>query len=256
MNADIFNLIALKCDIRAMIQLKSVNKNLNRWLSHGPAAKHMLQLKNDYLMVKRNGRKLKYVKNQTYDICLTAIKQDASAFMYVKNQTDEICMAAVKLDERNLKYIKNQTYDICMEVVRNHGYALRYVKENDGEKMSGHIELMTDGSDDFPYFDDWEDFMHKLATESPFDIQLFIEDEGNRMNWYNQGMAEIFYERDGISPTEFKEEFREYVTNELKNLNEDFEYELENDYKANIDLFVDYAAALHLFYLKQQHNEI
>ena len=35
-------------------------------------------------------------KNQTEELCLVVVVKDGKAFKYVKIQTDEICLAAVK----------------------------------------------------------------------------------------------------------------------------------------------------------------
>ncbi len=37
--------------------------------------------------VKKDPFSLKYIKNQTEEICLAAVKQNGSTIMYVKNQT-------------------------------------------------------------------------------------------------------------------------------------------------------------------------
>ena len=50
---------------------------------------------------------LKQLKNQSYkDITLENIKQDGDALKYVKNQTPELCLAAVQQDGDALKYVK------------------------------------------------------------------------------------------------------------------------------------------------------
>lgn len=46
--------------------------------------------------VKQNGLNLKYVKEQTPEICLAAVQENGLALEYVKEQTPEICLAAVK----------------------------------------------------------------------------------------------------------------------------------------------------------------
>lgn len=112
MNADIYHLLALKCDIQENLRLKLLNKTVNRWLSTGPATKRLLQLKKDYLRVKQNGDILRYVRDQTEEICLLAVKQDGHALYHVRNQTKEICLEAVKQNGYALMYVENKTYDI------------------------------------------------------------------------------------------------------------------------------------------------
>ena len=55
--------------------------------------------------VKENGYALRFVKNQTLEICLEAVKQNGDALRYVNNQTLEICLEAVKQDGDALRYV-------------------------------------------------------------------------------------------------------------------------------------------------------
>ena len=50
----------------------------------------------DMEMVMRDGLNLEFVKKQTEEICLEAVKQKGNALEFVENQTEEICLAAVK----------------------------------------------------------------------------------------------------------------------------------------------------------------
>lgn len=59
--------------------------------------------------LKQNGYVLKYVKEQTPEICLAAVKQNGCALKYVKEQTPEICLSAVKQDSNALKYVKSKS---------------------------------------------------------------------------------------------------------------------------------------------------
>ena len=58
---------------------------------------------------KQNGFALKFVKEQTQEICLEAVKQYGLALQYVKEQTFEMCLEAVKQNGNALKYVINQT---------------------------------------------------------------------------------------------------------------------------------------------------
>jgi len=61
---------------------------------------------------------------------LEKVKQDGNALRYVNNQTLEICLEAVKQDGDALRYVNNQTLEICLEAVKQNGYALQYVNKN------------------------------------------------------------------------------------------------------------------------------
>ena len=50
-----------------------------------------------------------YVKNQSPEICLEAVKQNGMALEYVKNQTKEFIELAIKNDYTNFSYIRDKT---------------------------------------------------------------------------------------------------------------------------------------------------
>ena len=62
-------------------------------------------------LVKQNGRILKYIEEQTPEICLAAVKQDGRALEYVKDQTPEICLEAVKQNEYAKLFVKDSALD-------------------------------------------------------------------------------------------------------------------------------------------------
>ena len=91
--------------------------------------------------VKQDGLALRYVKEQTPEICLEAVKQNGYALQYVKEQTEEICLEAIKRYVYALRYVKDQTPEICLEAVKNNGWALQYVNENIFTKEEIIIEV-------------------------------------------------------------------------------------------------------------------
>ena len=56
------------------------------------------QISKDLEAVKQDPYAVKYVEDQTPEICLEAVKQNGLALFYVKNQTSGICLEAVKQD--------------------------------------------------------------------------------------------------------------------------------------------------------------
>ena len=62
----------------------------------------------DLEAVIQYGYDLKYVKEQTTEICLIAVKQDGYALEYVKEQTNEICLEALIQNKDALKYINSK----------------------------------------------------------------------------------------------------------------------------------------------------
>lgn len=82
--------------------------------------------------VSKNGRYLKYVKNQTSNICLAAVEQNGFALQYVINQTPEICLAAIEQNFRALQYVRNQTPELCLAALTysdNDEECLLYIRD-------------------------------------------------------------------------------------------------------------------------------
>lgn len=87
-------------------------------------------LKNNILFqgVEKDARALKYIEDQSEELCLKAVKKFGCALEYVKHQTPEICMEAVKQDGYALKFVKEQTPVLCLAAVQQDVYALKFVK--------------------------------------------------------------------------------------------------------------------------------
>jgi hypothetical protein len=83
--------------------------------------------------VRYNGCLLEFVKEQTREICMTAVHKDPYALQFVKNQTDAICMVAVCRNGYTLRYVRKQTYELCEAAVHQTWMALRWVKEQTPE---------------------------------------------------------------------------------------------------------------------------
>lgn len=71
------------------------------------------------------------MEKQTDALCLAAVKNTAAAFAFVKNETPEFALAAVKQNGLALEYIKqeNHTDEICLAAVKQNGLALEFVEE-------------------------------------------------------------------------------------------------------------------------------
>jgi hypothetical protein len=83
--------------------------------------------------VKKLGNNLQFIKKQTPEICLAAIKNDPFALVYIQEQTSELCLIAVKISGISLPYVREQTPEICLEAVKQNGSALQYVREQTPE---------------------------------------------------------------------------------------------------------------------------
>jgi hypothetical protein len=69
----------------------------------------------------QNYKALKYVKDQTEEICLEAVKQNGYALQYVKEQTEAICLEAVKEDGDAFQYVEKY-YQSVADIVSEKDY--------------------------------------------------------------------------------------------------------------------------------------
>jgi hypothetical protein len=83
--------------------------------------------------VQQNGLALQHVKNQTPKLCMVAVQKNGWSLRYVQNQTPEICLVAVQQNGLTLKYVTIQTPELCLAAVREYGYALQHVKNQTPE---------------------------------------------------------------------------------------------------------------------------
>jgi hypothetical protein len=67
---------------------------------------------------------------KTYEEVCNTIKSAGYALRYVRNQTEEICKLAVQDDGEALQYVHNQTEEICKLAVQQNGDALKYVSDD------------------------------------------------------------------------------------------------------------------------------
>lgn len=77
--------------------------------------------------VKLDGMMLKYVKNQTMEICEEAIKNNYQALCYANYQPEYLCLKAVQNNGKLIKYVKQKTEKICEAAVKHNSYALKHV---------------------------------------------------------------------------------------------------------------------------------
>ena len=83
--------------------------------------------------VTNYGFSLMYVKEQTPELCLAAVTSHGWALDFVKDQTPELCLAAVISDGLALENVINQTPEICLAAVTEYGGALQFVKDQTPE---------------------------------------------------------------------------------------------------------------------------
>jgi hypothetical protein len=81
--------------------------------------------------IKQSYMALRYVKDQTPELCLYAIQQDCWALQFVKEQTDDLCKIAIKKSGSALQFVNNQTYEMCKIAVYECKVALQFVRNKD-----------------------------------------------------------------------------------------------------------------------------
>lgn len=75
-----------------------------------------------------NGQALKYVVNQTKEICEFSVKKYPLSLQFVKNKTNKICQIAIKKNPESLKYILSPSLDLQMLAVSKNGHIIKYIK--------------------------------------------------------------------------------------------------------------------------------
>ena len=167
------------------------------------------QIQKDLEMVQQDGWwALQFVKEQTPEICMIAVKQNGWALRYVEEQTPEICMAAVQQNGLALKYVKEQTPEICMAAVQRNGYALRYVKEQTPELCAEAVKNDSDAwglvAEDLK-----EEVKALLNNENSLE-----EKKQNPMN--NDGQQEVWFKNKITGEKIVLEDFVEFVWEEAE----------------------------------------
>jgi len=129
-------------------------------------------------ILKKDGRVLQFIKNQTREMCIVACQYDGWALEFVNEQTEEICiiacesdsymlnfvdnltdeirLAACRHDGKTLSVIKNQTEEMCIVACRQNGMTLKFVN-NQNEKTC--IEAIKNNKDAIQYID-WKQMVY------------------------------------------------------------------------------------------------
>jgi len=105
---------------------------MKNYANHGVSKKSYYFVEpnmNNYLeAVNQDAHALKYIEDQTEEICLEAVRKDPFALMDVRNQTETICLEAVRMNVLALNYVRNQTEEICTAAINQGINAISFVK--------------------------------------------------------------------------------------------------------------------------------
>lgn len=88
-------------------------------------------------------------KNQTYNICLEAVKNNGDAFQYVKEEfkTHELCLMAIRDDVFNMTYIENPTKEIQLEALKIDSTVISVFEEINFEVVLTALQSAKDVND-------------------------------------------------------------------------------------------------------------
>lgn len=56
--------------------------------------------------IEKRGRLIRYVKDQTHEMCIASIKNNWTALKYIKDQTPLLCKLAVDINPQAMKYVR------------------------------------------------------------------------------------------------------------------------------------------------------
>ena len=68
------------------------------------------------LSIRQSGRALRFVKEQTSELCLEAVTQNGLNLVFVQQQTPMICLAAVNRHGMALEYIPKKEQTLAMAI--------------------------------------------------------------------------------------------------------------------------------------------
>ena len=84
--------------------------------------------------IKQDGLMLEFVKEEfkTGDLCTLAVEQNSEALKFVPEcfQTNDMCTFAICQDANVFRYVKNQTQELCDLAVKKNCDAFKYVEDS------------------------------------------------------------------------------------------------------------------------------
>jgi hypothetical protein len=80
------------------------------------------------LALNKDGTTIRHIRDKRYEYLLLAVSKASNALEYIEEQTDEICWIAIMQDTYALQYVKKQTIDICKYAVNKNPSVEMFVK--------------------------------------------------------------------------------------------------------------------------------
>lgn len=98
------------------------------------------------LEVEDNPELIKYLDNQTEDICQYVVSIDGLLLEYVREQTLAICKEAVRQNPLALEFCHKKRRSLCTSAVSRNGLMLKYVPEKYHDNMMYFFALGNNGN--------------------------------------------------------------------------------------------------------------
>lgn len=138
--------IAVKNNYLAIKFIKNPEQYKDLILKYPLALKYLnLSYEDKLKAVSQNGICLKYIDDQTHELCMTAVKKNGMALRYVKNKTEDICMKAMKKCAFAFKFVENISEKMIYEIVKYNYRILEYI-----DKKYHTEELCLNAIQDYP----------------------------------------------------------------------------------------------------------
>ena len=91
--------------------------------------KASLDVRSIFSLTKRRTEEFyEYIKEQTPELCLEAVKKYGASLEYIKEQSDDICFAVVKKNGFMIEQVKEQKEDICIEAIKENPWSLKFIR--------------------------------------------------------------------------------------------------------------------------------
>ena len=71
---------------------------------------------------------MKYIENQTDELCIIACRNTFDAYYFIKNKSDELNQKLISINGLLLKFIINQDNRMCINAIKQNPNSYQYVR--------------------------------------------------------------------------------------------------------------------------------
>lgn len=101
--------------------------DINFFLTHNIYGKSSLEIRS--IIFRNRISFLRYIPDQTHEICISALFQDAWALRLIRRQTHNLCKFAVLRDPSALQFVRQQTISVCFTAIMIEPASIQYVHD-------------------------------------------------------------------------------------------------------------------------------